>query len=98
MKYRALKVLCALVFSVTVSCVSGGRKHETDFSMVASVDGGDKREQALIGAALTRHRIDYYMEGSVLYAVMVPNKRLKEARMILRLEKSLSGSTWIADP
>ena len=66
-----------------------GRQHDTDWIVVAGVDGGNSRVQDLVGVVLKEKGIDYIMEGSLGYDVLVPTDRAAEARKLLQKDPRL---------
>ena len=72
-----------LVAIVLLSCKSQDQRRQINFVIVASIDGQNRKVQEAVGQVLFNQGIKYYTEGSVLHAVMVPDRELKRARNAL---------------
>ena len=75
------------------------RQHETDWIVVAGIDGGNSRVQDLVRVVLKEKGIDCGMEGSLGYDVLVPATRAGEAGKLLQEDPRLKAEKiWFPTP
>jgi hypothetical protein len=61
------------------------------------IGGTDREAQAIVERELTVARIEYYVEGSVVYGVQVRSQDVARAREILRASAELNKH-WVQFP
>ena len=90
-------VCTALVVPLLSGCAYSRPSSHADYmnianwSVVAGVNGTDRRLQALVRSVLKEKGIDCFMEGSVGYDVWVHRDRATEARKVLRSDPRLKS-------
>jgi hypothetical protein len=88
-----LRLVALLIAVIGVAgCRSQPDKDVSEWSAVAILDGRNASAQDMVRATLKRNHIPCFMEGSVIYAVMVPQERLQQAKRALLEDPKLGPS------
>jgi hypothetical protein len=77
------RLFLLLVAVFAISCSSSSHKRITEWSAVAVVGATNPTAQEMVRSTLKKHNIVCFMEGSVIFTVMVPKGRLDEAKSAL---------------
>ena len=73
----------SVVAAFALSCSSVSNRKLDEWVAVAIVDGTNTANQDKVRSTLKKSNIECFMEGSRVYAVMVPEKKLDQARRAL---------------